>query len=480
MSTAIVLFRRDLRVSDQPALHAALDTADHVLPVYVHAPHEDGDWPPGGASRWWLHHSLVALDEALRARGAGLVVVAGDTLAELRRLIGAIGADAVHWCRCYEPDAIVRDTALKSALRDDGITVESHNGSLMVEPWALATGNGDPYRVYSPFGRAFAKFGDIAAPFPAPDAVPSPAGTADLPTGRDAIEALRLLPRIDWDAGFYRHWRPGCDGARERLARFFEGSAAGAYHDERDFPGIDGTSGLSPHLHHGDLSPREAWQCAVSAPESKGVDHFRRELIWREFAYHLIYHYPETPHTPLNRRFDAFPWRSPDDYADDLAAWQAGRTGVPIVDAGMRQLWHTGWMHNRVRMIVASFLTKNLLIPWQEGARWFWDTLVDADLASNTLGWQWAGGCGADAAPYFRIFNPVLQGGKFDGDGAYVRHWVPEIATLPDDALHAPWDAKPQTLQQAGIALGHDYPEPMVDLKATRQRALDAYERIKG
>ena len=480
MSTALLLFRRDLRLADNPALQAALDSADAVLPVYIHDP--EVDWTPGAASNWWLHHSLLALDATLRERRSALIVRAGDTLSELRALIDATSADAVHWNRCYEPAAIARDKTLKAALRDAGLRVESHNSALMMEPWTLATDNGDPYRVFSPFARRFNAHWQPSRMTEAPATIPWPIGAADQPKGGAAIKALGLLPRIDWDVGFYEHWRPGVDGAHARLDSFMAGTA-GDYKRLRELPGIDGTSALSPHLHFGELSPRECWAAAETAKAQgggDGIDHFQRELIWREFAYHLLYHFPHTTDTPLNPRFADFPWRTPADYAEDLKAWQAGDTGVPIVDAGMRQLWHTGWMHNRVRMIVGSFLTKNLLIPWQEGARWFWDTLVDADLASNTLGWQWAAGSGADAAPYFRIFNPVLQAQKFDTEGTYVRRWVPELSRLSDKALHAPWEAKPEVLAQAGVQLGRDYPEAIVDLKASRARALEAYERVKG
>jgi len=483
MSTHIVWFRRDLRLADNPALHAAIEDAECVVPLYIHAPQAEGDWPPGAASNWWLHHSLQALQADLRACSANLIVREGDPLAILRELITKTGAEAVHWGRCYEPAAIERDRAVKAGLRDDGVSVRSHNSALMAEPWTLATGNGDPYRVYSPFARRFHAFHTPTEPLPAPSYIRLPEGVSDQPTGEVAIEALQLLPTIPWDEGLRAAWTPGEAGAQARLDSFMQTGAA-TYDTGRETPGTDGTSRLSPHLHFGELSPNQAWAaCEAASGNSEapsGIAHFQRELIWREFAYHLLYHYPHTVDTPLNPRFSDFPWRAPADYADDLRAFQRGQTGIPIVDAGMRQLWHCGWMHNRVRMIVGSFLTKNLLIPWQEGARWFWDTLVDADLASNTLGWQWAAGSGADAAPYFRIFNPVLQSQKFDGQGAYVRHWVPEIAALPDKALHAPWEAGAPTLRQAGISLGQQYPKPLVDLKASRQRALAAYDKVKG
>lgn len=480
MSTAILLFRRDLRLADHPAMQAALDSADHVLPLYIQDPEAEGDWTPGAASKWWLHHSLNALDTALRMRGSALVVLSGDTLTALRRAIATTDADTVQWSRCYEPAAIGRDKELTTALRKQGLSVGSHNSALMMEPWTLATNNGDPYRMFSPFARRFEAHWPGSNPSHEPEAIPWPDMANEMPRSKPAIDALELLPQTRWDAGFYEHWRPGESGAKARLEHFMT-HTAGDYKRLRELPGVDGTSALSPHLHFGEISPRQCWAVAEAAKAQagdEGLGPFQRELIWREFGHHLLYNYPHSAEQPLNTRFAHFPWRQPADYAQDLRAWQAGRTGVPIVDAGMRQLWHTGWMHNRMRMIVGSFLTKNLLIPWQEGARWFWDTLVDADLASNTLGWQWVGGSGADAAPYFRIFNPVLQAQKFDADGAYVRRWVPELATLPDKALHAPWEAK--GLSDTGVRLGRDYPDAIVDLRASRNRALTAYEHVKG
>jgi deoxyribodipyrimidine photo-lyase len=475
MTTAIVWFRRDLRLTDHPALDAALAQNDHVVAVYIHAPEEESPWQPGGASRWWLHHSLKTLDENLRARGSSLLVLKGDTLAELRKLLTATGATAVHWNRLYEPAIIARDKLVKEALRSDGIDAQSHNGALLFEPWTLKTGAGDPYRVFTPFWRnASAQMPDVA-PLPAPERIPSP---PKLVAGV-SLDALGLLPRIQWDGGFYDHWRPGEAGALQRLDRFCDGAVAD-YKAKRDYPAVDATSSLSPYLHFGDISPRQIvtriraeMAHDMQAGAMAGAEHFIREVGWREFGHHLLFHYPQTPETPLYvEKYGRFPWRQRADYIGDLEAWQQGRTGIPIVDAGMRQLWHTGWMHNRVRMIVASLLTKNLLIPWQEGARWFWDTLVDASLANNTLGWQWSAGCGADAAPYYRIFNPILQSAKFDEQGSYLRRWIPELKNVPLEHLHAPWE-------QPSVLIGTGYPKPIVDLAASRQRALNAYEVIK-
>ncbi|MDB5976377.1 MAG: deoxyribodipyrimidine photo-lyase [Nevskia sp.] len=475
MTAAIVWFRRDLRLADNPALRHALEHHERVLPVYIHAPDEEAPWAPGGAARWWLHHSLEALSAALSKAGAPLLLRQGASLRQLRELARTVDASAVYWNRLYEPALIARDQAIKQSLRDDGLMAESFNAALLVEPWQLKTGNGDPYRVFTPYWRnASARLPQHPPPLPAVRKL-SPVAVA--PEGL-TLKALGLLPDIRWDGGLRETWAPGEAGAWKRLEQYCD-EAAAHYKEERDLPAVEATSRLSPHLHFGEISPGQivARLRRVAAEDTRhgvaaNVDHYIRELGWREFSHHLLYHYPHTPLQPLNPKFAAFPWRKPRDYAADLRAWQRGRTGVPIVDAGMRQLWHTGWMHNRVRMIVASFLTKNLLIPWQEGARWFWDTLVDADLANNTQGWQWIAGSGADAAPYFRVFNPVLQSGKFDGRGVYLRHWVPELKTLPDAALHAPWLAK--------IAAPAPYDQPLVDLAGSRERALLAYADIKN
>lgn len=488
MSTALVWFRRDLRLSDNPALHAAAQRHDHLLPVYLFAPDEEAPWAPGAASLWWLHHSLAALAESLRQRGLPLLIRRGEALTQLRALAAETGAEAVYWNRLYEPAFVARDKRVKEGLRADGLTAESGNGALLNEPWDLQTGSGDPYRVFTPFWRSASvrlqgQMQSGRAPLPAPETVTAP---TKRPAGL-ALEALKLLPRIPWDRGFHDAWTPGEAGALARLEHFSERAAA-TYRERRDLPAVDATSRLSPALHFGEISPLQLvtrMQRLMAEEPAAGVhanaEWYVREVGWREFGHHLLFHFPTTPNLPLHEKFAAFPWRAPHDYAADLAAWQRGRTGIPIIDAGMRQLWHTGWMHNRVRMIVASFLTKNLLIPWQEGARWFWDTLVDASLANNTLGWQWASGCGADAAPYFRIFNPVLQSAKFDGAGAYIRRWVPELAALPDEALHAPWLEQASVFAAAGVTPGKPYPvQPIVDLAASRDRALAAYQRIKG
>ena len=481
--TALLWLRRDLRLDDNHALAAAMSKAERVLPLYIHAPEEEAPWAPGAASRWWLHGSLASLNRELRARGSRLAIAQGDSLETLRTVARAIGATQVHWNRLYDPAPRERDTRIKLALREQGLRVESHNAALLREPWEVRTGSGEPYRVYTAFWRKCAPDLLVRKPIAAPQHLcPAP----DYPGIQ--LPALKLLPRIRWDQGLAERWLPGEPAALARTRTFVERDLAG-YEVSRDLPSVAGTSALSASLHFGEIGPRRLIGLIAErhgTPESPVAEPYVRELVWREFAHHLLFHYPGTPDEPLDPRFARFPWRTPDgtpgsgdSAAKALAAWQGGRTGFPLVDAGMRELWHTGWMHNRVRMIVASFLTKNLLIPWQTGARWFWDTLVDADLAANTLGWQWTAGCGADAAPYFRVFNPVRQGERFDPAGAYVRRWCPELASLPDKFIHQPWAAPETLLRASGVRLGQSYPRPLVDLAKTRLEALAAYETIK-
>ncbi len=472
-STCIVWFRRDLRVNDNPALVAAIERGGPVLPVFLYAPEEEGDWAPGGAARWWLHHALTSLSRALDELGLPLVIRRGPSLDALRELVAETGAGAVFWNRRYEPAIVARDTTIKQTLKEDGLDAWSGNAALIWEPHQVRNQQGRPFRVFTPFWKHLR----TQAPSP-PVVLPELAAKAPDEAPRSlALDALGLLPERDWDAGFPQRWTPTLDGAGEALEAFLDGPVA-RYAERRDCPGASGTSRLSPFLAHGQLGPRQVWAAAHStgAADGKGGYTFLKELAWREFAHHLLVHFPQTPTEPLNDAYRHFPWE-PDEAA--LAAWQRGRTGYPIVDAGMRELWRTGWMHNRVRMVVASLLVKHLLQPWQEGARWFWDTLVDADLANNTLGWQWSAGCGADAAPYFRIFNPMLQGEKFDPDGAYVRRWVPELADLPDRHIHTPWAAPDAVLRKAGVRLGETYPRPVIEHAAGRRRALAALQENK-
>lgn len=466
---ALVLFRRDLRLADQPALFAACRNHAGVVPVYIHAPEHENPWPPGAASRWWLHHSLSALDQRLAHQSARLHIAAGESLPTLRALIAASGARAVYSTRSCEPAEIVRDTTLMTALRADGIEVHSHPGNLWVEPWQLATAEGQPYRQFAAFWRRLRAQLPVEAPLPEARARRWLALADSLP-----LESLALCPRIPWDSGLAESWRPGEAGARQQLRQFVD-DALGHYAGSRDLPARQSNSRLSAHLHFGEITPRQVLHvvrqnCSMQASAHHAdSEPYLRELGWREFAHHLLYHFPETTDHCFDQRFAGFGWAADDPLA--LARWQQGRTGIPLVDAGMRELWHTGWMHNRVRMVTASFLTKNLRQHWLHGARWFWDTLVDADLANNTLGWQWVAGCGADAAPYFRVFNPYLQAARFDPDAAYLKRWLPELAALPPRTLLEPW-RDPAALTARG------YPAPMIDIATTRRAALDAWHAL--
>jgi deoxyribodipyrimidine photo-lyase len=472
---SIVWFRRDLRLSDQPALSAAARRGGPVVPLFVWSPAEEGAWPPGGAARWWLHHALAALDAALRRRGSRLVLRAGPGLDAIRAAALATGAGAVFWNATVEPDDAARDDAVRDALLADGLEVDVFEPDLLFDLRNLRAKSGRPFQVFTPFYRACLAGPPPADPLPPPARLPAPPRwPRGVPLG-----ALGLLPAIDWSAGIRSAWSPGERGARDLLRRFLTGPIA-AYAADRDPPARDGTSRLSPHLHWGEISAREIWHAAAArrfrGRAGASAAAYRRQLGWASFARYLLIHFPRTADRPLRPTFRRFPWARD---ARALRAWQKGRTGYPIVDAGMRQLWRTGWMHNRVRMIAASFLVKHLLLPWLDGARWFWDTLVDADLPNNTLGWQWAAGCGADAAPYFRIFNPVAQGERFDPEGAYVRRWVPELARVPADWIHKPWEAPAEVLAASGVVLGATYPRPVVDHAAARRRALAAFASLR-
>lgn len=445
----ICWFRRDLRLDDNPAFAAAAATGQPVVPLFILDDGPEAPRAPGGASRWWLHHALAALAADLAALGARLVLRRGPAAKVLDDVIAETGAREVHWNRLYDGASVARDGAIKAALKYRGVAAESHNGALLYEPWEVRTKAGGWFKVYTRFWQACRERGDPPVVRPAPKAVAAPSAWP----ASDELTDWNLLPtKPDWAAGFRDLWRPGEAGARARLDRFLDDAVAD-YAAGRDFPARPVTSGLSPHLAWGDIGPRRVWHAAMTgAPDGPGRETFLKELVWREFAHHVLFHFPELASEPMDAKFANFPW-APDDRL--RAAWQRGRTGYPLVDAGMRELWATGTMHNRVRMVVASFLVKHLLQPWQAGEAWFWDCLLDADAASNPFNWQWVAGCGADAAPYFRIFNPALQQEKFDAEGEYVRKWVPEVGT-------------------AG------YPKPIVDHKVARERALAAFKSLKG
>ncbi len=476
--TSLVWFRLDLRLGDQPALHAAVARGGSVLPVFIHAPEEEGLWAPGAASCWWLHQSLTSLAARLHDLGSRLVVQRGPSLDTLRRLAKQTGATAVFWNRRYEPAMSARDQVIQEALRAEGLQAETFNAALLHEPWTIRNQSGKAFQVFTPFWRHCLGQGDPGAPLPAPRRLRSPATWPE----SLSIPELRLEPEINWAGGLRASWQPGEAGAAGNLRRFLR-QEFNQYSDQRNRPDRPGTSRLSPHLHFGEVGPRQVWHAVSQTAAERGLPahtwrgcQFLAELGWREFAHHLLHHFPHTPTESLRGAFRGFPWRK---NATGLRAWQQGRTGYPMVDAGMRELWATGWMHNRVRMIAASFLVKDLLVSWQEGARWFWDTLVDADLANNTLGWQWTAGCGADAAPFFRVFNPTGQGEKFDPEGGYVRRWCPELALLPDRWIHQPHQAPTETLQASQVELGGTYPKPIVSHAIAREVALEAFARVK-
>ena len=472
---AIVWFRNDLRIQDNEAL---VSGAQHgsVIPVYIRQ--TDGLARAQGAARdWWLHHSLASLSLSLDRLGTPLILLSGDPADLIPELVRTTGASAVYWNRRYDPAFQAADSALKAELQAQDLIAESFAGQLLHEPTRLRTGSGTFYKVYSPFWRALEPDVENRQPLDAPESLTLYANLSGLPG--EPLDSWGLLPtRPDWSGGLAEAWTPGETGAHERLSDFIEDRMQG-YDDRRDIPGVDATSGLSPHLATGEITPAQIFEALKStendaAPADRTK--FRKEVGWREFAWHLLVNNPALPEKNHNPRFDDFPWL---DNSKSLDAWQKGLTGYPVVDAGMRQLWQTGWMHNRVRMIVASFLTKHLLIDWRKGEDWFWDTLVDADPASNAASWQWVAGSGADAAPYFRIFNPVLQGEKFDAEGDYVRRFIPELAQMPKKFIHKPWAAPEQVLAAAGVRLGDTYPHPIVDHKLARDRALAAYQQIK-
>lgn len=465
MQTKVIYwFRQDLRLADNPAL---LEAVRHgkVLPIYILDDDNANEYKMGGASRVWLHHSLTALNQSV---GLNLSIYRGNPLTILSTLCSQYHIKQVFWNRCYEPWRINRDKIIKETLLNYGVTVTSCNGSLLWEPWTIQKSDGTPYKVFTPFYRKGCLNAILPRqPLPAPAAIIFEKDSQNSLT----IDALGLLPKISWDNKIHKYWSVGETAAHNCLDKFLK-SGITNYKDGRNFPAKLFVSKLSPYLHFGEISPNQVWYAVKQLGENSNVDNFCSELGWREFSYSQLYYNPELPKKNLQTKFDIFPWQ---DDKKKLVAWQTGMTGIPIVDAGMRELWETGYMHNRVRMIAGSFLVKNLLINWQHGERWFWDCLVDADLANNSASWQWVAGCGADAAPYFRIFNPVSQGEKFDPDGEYIRYYVPEIKNLPTRYLFSPWEAPQAVLSAAGIELGVNYPTPIVDLALSRKQALKAF-----
>jgi len=473
----IVWFRQDLRVADNPALRWAAERNGAIIPLFIWWPREEGEWSVGRAGRWWLARSLACLDRRLRSLGTRLIVRKGPALKTLRALIEETRGAGVCWNVRYEPAARTRDAKVERALRGDGLQVATFNASLLFEPGTILSRAGRPFSVFTPFHKQCDAQDEPAPPDNAPARLARP---RSWPTS--------LTPSVATGSGgktktpdFSETWTPGEDGAAAELERFIAYGLID-YPAHRDRPDLAGTSRLSPHLHWGEVGPRQIWHAvgdaagALGKRASDGCTAYLRQLVWREFACHSLSHFPRTANEPLRAEFEQFPWRVDKKVQ---AAWQQGRTGYPLVDAGMRELARTGWMHNRVRMVVASFLVKDLLIPWQQGARWFWDNLVDADLANNTLGWQWAGGCGADAAPFFRIFNPVRQGQRFDPQGDYIRRFLPELADVPDRWIHAPFKAGPALLAETASKRARAYPPPIVDHGAARRRALEAFAVVR-
>jgi deoxyribodipyrimidine photo-lyase len=468
MQKAICWFRQDLRLYDNPALMEASDYAE-VLPIYIIDSQTPKQHQIGSASKWWLHNSLISLNKSLNNN---LSIYHGDPFAIIKNLINYYNIDAIFWNRCYEPFAIQRDKEIKEYLQANNIKNKSFNASLLWEPWEIKKTDGSEYKVFTPYYRK----GCLLATSPAKP-IDKPNNLALIKDNSSlSISQLNLLPETKWYMSLEKCWSIGEEAAKESLYKFIE-NGLDNYKIGRDFPATSYVSRLSPHIHFGEISIRQIWHTIAAIDnDNSNIDHFLSELGWREFSYYQLYHHPTLPEQNLQRKFDKFAWQINDK---NLKAWQTGNTGIPLVDAGMRELWQTGYMHNRIRMVVGSFLVKNLRLHWKHGEQWFWDTLVDADLASNCASWQWVAGCGNDAAPYFRIFNPITQGEKFDPNGEYIRKYIPELAKLPTKYIYAPWQAPEQVLEQANITLGTDYPLPIIDLKLSREQALLAFQALK-
>ncbi len=463
---SIMWFRQDLRMADNDALISAC-RHKAVLPIFIFDNTLPENVTEGSASRWWLHYGLKSLDDSL---DGCLSVFCGRPLDVLKSLVKKYDVKSLYWNRCYDAFSVRRDSEIKTFFKGEGLVVESFNGSLLWEPWTVTKADGSPYKVFTPFyRRGCVNAGAPPLPSPRPDFSSWIKDDESL-----AVDDLGLLPKLGWDKTMKEMWTVSEAEAVSRLDDFIECGLSN-YKIGRDYPASGFTSGLSPYLHYGQISARQVWYAVKNLPPDENIDTFCSELGWREFSYNLLFFNPDLQRKNIRAKFDFFNWRVNDD---DLKAWQKGQTGVPIIDAGMRELWQTGFMHNRVRMLVGSFLVKNLRLHWHHGERWFWDCLVDADLASNSASWQWIAGCGADASPYFRIFNPVTQSEKFDGNGDYVRKFVPELAKLPNKYLFRPWEAPEDVLLSANVELGKTYPHPIVDLKISRQNALDEFKQI--
>ena len=468
----VMWFRQDLRLADNPALTNALEDGK-TLPIFILDDFNSKEHVNGAASKWWLHHSLIKLNKSLKNK---LCFFVGNPIDILDEIHKQFEISNIFWSRCYEPWRIKRDKKIKKYFNDQNVNVNTFNGSLLWEPWNIAKKDGTPYKVFTPYYRKGCLNSDKPRmPLPAPNL----SNLISIDNHDLKIEDLELMPKHNWYNKMISLWSPGEEGAHSKIEEFIS-NGLNNYKEGRNFPSNQNVSQLSPHLHFGEVSPNQVWYRAKTKEGKLGIkkdlDHFLSELGWREFSFNLLYHFPFLPKENLQKKFDNFPW---DNDKDKLKKWQKGLTGYPIVDAGMQELWQTGYMHNRLRMVVGSFLVKNLLLHWHHGERWFWDCLIDADLASNSAGWQWIAGSGADAAPYFRIFNPITQGQKFDPDGKYTRKYLPVLNDMPDKFLFNPWEAPEDVLRSAGVKLGENYPLPIVEIGSSRQKALEAFATTK-
>ena len=461
-------FRYDLRLADNPSLAYACKNAD-IIPVYIFDDTNKADFPLGEASLTWLWKSLISLNNSLSDK---LLIFKGNPMEILLTLAMENNVTGVFWNRCYTPWQVSRDTTIKQEIQSKKIECKTFNGSLLWEPWEVLKADGTPYKVFTPYYRR----GCLEAKLPrAPLTTPKKISFAENIISKQS-QLPKTFSQLKWQSKILRHASIGEKNTEKKLMTFLESSIL-SYKKGRDFPSSGHVSKLAPNLHFGEISPNQIWSKVKNMPTNENTDNFMSELTWREFSYYLLYHFPKMTHQNLQPKFDGFPWIS---NSKNLNDWKSGLTGIPMVDAGMRELWETGSMHNRLRMIVGSFLVKNLLIDWRLGARWFWECLFDADLASNTAGWQWIAGCGADAAPYYRIFNPVLQGKKFDPEGKYIKQYVPELRKLDLKYLFSPWEAPPSSLKKAGVIMGKSYPHPIVNLSISRKTALEAFKTLKN
>ena len=465
MMKNLIWFRNDLRLTDNPALHRASETGE-VIPIYIVTPEIMSSL--GQASKIWLHNSLDKLNKSI---GYKIDFYKGNPNEIFTKIIKLEKIQEIFWNKTFEPYNLVNDDELITELNKVGVSCHSLNGSLLWEPSSILKKDETPYKVFTPYYRKGCLLSEPPRePLISPKSINWVSGN-----GKLSLEDLKLLPDHDWRKKLESHWEMGEAAANDRLEEFL-GNGIRYYKTGRNYPSKSYVSRLSPHIHFGELSPNQVWYRTRSLGHNKNIDHFCSELGWREFSHYLIHHFPDMLSENLNRKFDYFPW---DNNEELIRSWKLGRTGYPIIDAGMKELWETGYMHNRLRMIVGSFLVKNLLLHWHHGESWFWDCLFDADLANNSAGWQWIAGCGADAAPYFRIFNPITQGLKFDSKGDFVRRFIPELANLPNSVLFTPWEASEEILDKCKVKLGETYPKPIVGLKVSRQRALEAFSSLK-